>query len=364
MTSSTRPSSRRARLAVLATVAVVLIATHAVLEGVARFAEQRLGAFLWRQQDYFRLFNPENYVARGPGRLLIYGPSEAREGLFPEAIAPGMPGLVPFQHAQSIGTLEDGLVVLSYIERAYGRSAVPDAILLGITTRFIGDLRTRPSPLQEGIDRYSPHFTVREGTHPPELVPRSAFGALHARLSLLRLQPDRYRRGLYAIARSAAIAVEPSLEGRLDRGPVSVAKYLEGKLASENETRQWLVTPGNHWELVHAWDPARHRERVAREIGLLLDYTKRHQVELYVVNLPELSWNRELYKPGRYEAYLDIVRTALGDTPFLDLRTFLADEDFFDDAHPVWRAGFRVSERVAAFINEHRTRALTRRSPR
>ena len=85
-------------------------------------------------------------------------------------------------------------------------------------------------------------------------------------------------------------------------------------------------------------------------------------VELYVVNLPELSWNRELYKPGRYEAYLELVKSALGDTPFLDLRTFLADEDFFDDAHPVWPAGFRVSQRVAAFIDEHRTSALAERN--
>jgi hypothetical protein len=347
---------------VLATVAVVLVATQLVLEGAAQFAERRLGAFLWRQQDFFRLFNPQNYVGQGRGRLLIYGPSEAREGLFPEAIAPGVPGLVPYQHSQSIGTLEDGLIVLSYIERAYGASAIPDAILLGITTRFIGDLRTQASPLQEGINRYSPHFTVMEGGHPPELVPRSAFGALRARVALLRLQPDRYRRGLYAIGRHVAIRLEPSLEARLDRGPISASKYLVGRRGTEAGWRRWLATPGNHWDLVHNWDPERHRERVIRGLGLLRDYTRRHGIELYVVNLPEISWNRELYKPGRYEAYLEIVQTALGDTPFLDLRTFLADKDFFDEAHPSWPAGFRVSERVAAFINEHRNGALTLRS--
>lgn len=358
MTSSTRPSSARARLTVLATVAVMLTGTHLVLEGAARFAEQRLDAFLWRQQDYLRLFNPDNYVGQGRGRLLIYGPSEAREGLFPEAIAPGVPDLEPFQHSQSIGTLEDGLIVLSYIERAYGPSAIPEAMLLGITTRFIGDLRTRPSPLQQGIDRYSPHFKMEAGSSPPALVPRSRLEVLRARVALLTLQPDRYRRGLYAIARHAAISVAPSLEARLDRGPVSASKYLVGKLASEEGIREWLVTPGNHWELVHGWDPDRSRERVTRELGLLLDFTRKHNVALYVVNLPELSWNRDLYQPGRYEAYLDVVKSALGDTPFLDLRTFLPDDEFFDDAHPVWPAGFRVSERVAAFIHEHRSRAM------
>ena len=71
-----------------------------------------------------------------------------------------------------------------------------------------------------------------------------------------------------------------------------------------------------------------------------------------MVNLPELSWNRVLYQPGRYEAYLDIVGLALGETPFLDLRTFLPDDDFYDSAHPTWDGGMRVSKRVGAFIAE------------
>jgi hypothetical protein len=40
--------------------------------------------------------------------------------------------------------------------------------------------------------------------------------------------------------------------------------------------------------------------------------------------------------------------------PFLDLRTFLAEDDFYDSSHPKWRAGRRVSERVAQFIEAHR----------
>ena len=362
MTLSTRRSSLRSRLAVLAVVGLAFVATHVLLESIARFSERHLDAFLWKQQDYLRLFAASNYVGLGRGRLLIYGPSEAREGLLPDVIARGVAGLAPYQHSQSLGTLEDGLFVLSYIERAYGRTAIPDAILLGITTRFIGDLRPRPSPLQEGTNRYSPHFRIVEGSSPPALTPRSWWEAVQADLALLALQPDRYRRGVYAVASRIATRVVPSFaENRWSWVPISPAKYLEGRYASEEGTRRWLVTPGNHWELVHSWDPERDRARVTREIGVLLDYTRRHGIALYVVNLPELSWNRDLYRPGRYEAYLEIVRAALGDTPFLDLRTFLADDDFFDDAHPVWSAGIRVSTRVATFIREHRTRDLTLR---
>jgi hypothetical protein len=357
MSSSTRPSNGASpwRIVVPLLAGVFLVATHLVLEGTARFAEGHLGAYLWKEQDYLRLLSPANHVNRGAGRLFIYGPSEAREGLLPEEIGRVVRDLRPYQNAQSIGTLEDGLVVLDYIEAAYGPTAIPDAILLGITTRFIGDIRSQPSPLFKGINRYSQHFKVDEGSHPPRLVQRSAIESWIARLSLLRLQPDRYRRGVFAVASRLAVGAVPAL-GAYQKSwePIMPAKYLEGKLSRESEIKKWLASPKSFWAAVHDWEPERDRARVMREVGLLLNYTRRHGIKLYVVNMPELSWNRDLYKPGRYEAYLDMVHSAFGNTPFLDLRTFLSDDEFFDDAHPVWHAGIRLSRRVGDFIAEHR----------
>lgn len=179
-----------------------------------------------------------------------------------------------------------------------------------------------------------------------------------ARWAMLSLAPDRYRRGLFAIASRAATAAVPSLadEPRLWM-PIAPAKYLSGAPWPEQDTKSWLVEPGSFWVTVHAWDPVHDRERIVREIGMLRGFASRHHTDLFVVNLPELSWNRELYKPGRYEAYLDIVREALGTTPFLDLRTFLRDDEFFDDAHPNWRAGIRLSQHVGAFISARRSDA-------
>jgi hypothetical protein len=345
---------------VLGCAALALVGAYALLEGTARLAERYLGAYLWKEQDYLRLFSPANHVGRGAGRLLIYGPSEAREGLLPEELEKRLPGLKPYQNAQSIGTLEDGLVVLNYLEAAYGPSAIPDALLLGISTRFIASIRLEPSPLLRGIESYSPHFRVDESQHPPGLVPRSTLDSLRARLAILRLQPDRYRRGLFAFASRTAIALEPRLLAyRRLQEPILPAKYQVGKMMDTDRLRKWLVEPGNFWEAVHKWDPDRDRERVTRDLGLLLDFTSSHNIALYVVNLPELSWNRALYAPGRYEAYLKVVRGAIGNTPFLDLRMFLTDEEFFDDAHPTWPGGIRVSEKVAAFIGSARpTRAV------
>ena len=59
---------------------------HLALEASARFSERYLGAYLWKEQDYLRLFSPANHAGRGRHRLLIYGPSEAREGLIPEVL--------------------------------------------------------------------------------------------------------------------------------------------------------------------------------------------------------------------------------------------------------------------------------------
>lgn len=365
MTSSTRASSGiRPRVAVLLSVGLMFAATHVVLEGTARFAERSLGAYLWKQQDYLRLFSPANHVGRGKGRLLMHGPSEAREGFLPEVIAQAAPGLQPYQGSQSIGTLEDGLLILQYIEGAWGRSAIPDAILLGVTTRFVGNLRTQSSPLQDGINRYSPHFRVVDGSVWPVLERRTLLESLRPRLALLSLQPDRYRRGLFAVASRTATRMVPSLSAeRRTWEPIAPSKYLVGKYASEAATRKWLAEPGNFWELVHNWEPERDRQRVIQEIGMYREWAAKYGTELYVVNLPELSWNRELYKPGRYEAYLDVLKEALGPTPFLDLRLFLPDDLFYDDAHPTWDGAIRVSRKVGEFIDAER-RAASARSGR
>jgi hypothetical protein len=351
------------RLTLLLCLGLMFAGAHAVLESIARFSERYLDAYLWKQQDHLRLFSPANHANRGHGRLWIYGPSEAREGLLPEQIACITGGLHPYQNSQSLGTLEDGLLVLEYIERAYGRSAIPDAILMGITPRFIANIRTRRSPLFTGINKYSPHFKVVETDGGPLLVPKTAWESARSQWSLLELQPDRYRRGVFAIFSRIGARAAPSLaaDKRLWQ-PIAPAKYLTGKYASEQSVRKWLKTPGNAWEMVYDWEPQQDRVRVTRQLHRLTNFAARHGIQLYVVNLPELSWTRELYRPGRYEAYLSVVREALGPIPLLDLRTFVADEDFFDDAHPTWDAAIRISARVARFINQHRDNTLHARN--
>jgi hypothetical protein len=347
----------REKLIIGACACLMFAGSHALLEATSRFAERHLGVYLWKHQDYLRLLSPANHVGRGRGRLLMYGPSEAREGFLGEEIKRVTTGLEPYQNSQSLGTLEDGLLVLQYIEAVHGPSAIPSAILLGVTPRFLANIRRTgvSSPLQDGINRYSPHLRVVEGSHPPALARRTPFEAIVPTFDLLRLQPDRYRRGLYAIAVRSATRIVPSLAAwRRGWEPTSASKYLEGRLAPEATIKSWLVSPTNAWAKVHVWDARRDRERVIADVGAYRAFAAKHAIELYVVNLPEISWSRELYEPGRYEAYLEVLTEALGPTPFLDLRTLLPDSQFFDDAHPTWEGGIRVSKEVGLFIERHR----------
>jgi hypothetical protein len=365
MNSSIERSSgliTRYKLVLLGCVCLFVAAAHVVLDTAAGYAETRLDAYLWKEEDFLRLFSPTNHRGRGRQRLLITGPSEAREALLPEELARALPGSKPYQNSESQGTLEDGLVVLDYIERAYGPAAVPDAVVFGITTRFVAGIRENPSPLFAGINTYSPDFQLDETQHPPRLVPRSPLDSLQARLALLGRQPVRYRHALMAIAVHLLIRLYPRFDEHLRfRHSFAAAKYIDYRIWSPDVIKAHLSATGRVWDTIHAWDPARDRDRVTRELRLLLDYTSRHGIELYVVNLPELSWNRALYNRQRYDEYLDVVRSALGATPFLDLRTFLSDDEFYDTSHPMWRGGIRVSKKVADFIAERRAQAATAR---
>ncbi len=344
-------------MAVLACVVAAYAASHVVMGYAARYAEIDLGAYLWWQEEYLQLFTPSNYENRGTDRLLIYGPSESREAFMPKRLTELLPTLKAYQHSQSIGTIDDGLVVLNYIEQAYGSAAMPRSILLGITTRFISNIRGEPSPLFRAINRYSPDFKLDESTKPPTLVHKSFLESYFARLRFINRQQQRYRSSIRAIVRHYLIMLKPSLEENewLAR-QLTPAKYYHLRRLPIEATKEWLSRPGSFWEAVHAWKPAEDRGQIIRNLSAYKAIAKRHHTDLYVVNMPELSWNRKLYQPGAYEAYLAAVTDALGHAPFLDLRTYLSDDDFFDSCHATKAGSIKVSTRVAAFIIEQQQR--------
>lgn len=345
----------RATLIVVAVVGLLFVGTHVALDAVSRYAERNLGAYLWKEEDFLRLFSPAYHEGRGRSRLLIYGPSEAREGLLPEELARRLPHLEPYQGAQSWGTLEDMLVMLDYLEKAYGASAIPEVLLLGITPRFISDIRVDKSRLLAGINRYSPHFKVAGSDHPPALAPKSFLERFQALLEVTALEPDRYRRGLFAVLNSK---ISSEWLQSYERTMIRAAKYRN--IPSDPAQAEEALGL-EHWERVHGWDPENDRARIAREIGLLLAFVERFKVRLYVVNLPEHPATRARFQTARYASYLRITRDALRGTPFLDLRESLAIDEFYDETHVTWKAAIKVADTVGAFVSECEAKRTARR---
>lgn len=333
--------------------AAAWLLVHAVFGGLAAYAEVHRDAYLWQEQDYLRVLSPTYHEGRGAGRLLIYGPSEAR-ALHPESMDLGAVALSAYQNSQVWAVLEDGLIVLDYLESAYGRGGLPDAVVLGLTPRFVGNVRRAPSPLVDGINKYSPHFSVDESQHPPRLVPRSRVQGALAQLRLLSLQPDRYRRGLIALADPITRWVRPDLADRL-RFATRPIRYYGTQLMPLEEVRSTLR--GRDWREARSWDVAADTGRSHDQLVQFRQFLADRGIALYVVNLPEHSWNRELYDPAWYSAYLAHVQRALPGVPFLDLRAFLDNDEFYDEAHATWSGGERLSEKVAAWLCELRSPA-------
>lgn len=338
-------------LAAAASVLAFAAATHAVMEPLASHVESEERAYLWKDEEWLQVFTRDRYVDRGARRVLVYGPSETREALLTPALEAALPGLECLQNAQSMGTIEDGLVLLEYIEREYGRGAVPSVVVLGVSTRFVSNIRSHESYLLSSIDRYAPHLRVDRETTPAGLAEKTALESWLSRLRFALRQQRRYQGTLKVLARDALGAVgSPLADHPRLLQTLSPAKYHGLKPIPAAETKAWLAFEGGFWGDVHRWDPQADRERVLRDIRAFREFCRSRATELYVVNMPELSWNRDLYVAGRYESYLALLREALLDTPFLDLRTLLADDEYFDACHPTKAGCKRVSAAVAEFL--------------
>ncbi len=343
--------SLRLSLAAIGCASAAFVLGHVVLEAASRHAEVELGASLWRGEEHLQLLTPTNWVGRGEGRVLLCGPSIAREAFRVDLIGDELDGLRAFPAAQSWGTLEDCLVMLEYIERAYGPTAIPDHIVLGITPRWACNLGLHLSPTLRHIDRYSPRFRVESTAEGLELVEKNVAESMEARWRFLAHQGTRYSGAILAFARELARTVRPSLaedrrlEDRLD-------PY---RFAHKGPRPYWMVErfvkhPSKLWADVRSWDAREDSEQIRRDIGGLLAFCEEYDISLYAVILPMRSEVRGTFDDELYAAYVSEFRGALGETPFLDLTDFLTDEEFFDSAHPSRAGAVRVSRRVARLI--------------
>lgn len=338
-------------LGVGAIVALAFVTSHFALDRLARFIEDEERGYLWYTEEYLQLLVPSNYVGRGRGRMMLAGPSEAREGFLADRFDALLSGWRAYQNAQSLGTLEDLLVTLDYVERSYGADALPDRLVVGMTPRFFGSLRPVPSPLFAALNRHAMHYGVDVEASPPRLIEKTGVAPLLARARFLEKQQRRYAAGCQGLLRAVLRRVHPAWVKRLwlDVG-LTPSKYHHQPRRDIAKTIAYLDDPKSHWRVIHAWDPVADDERPRRDAARLRELCARHGIELFVVSFPELSHSRRRYGAGHFEAYLALLHESFPGVPLLDLTDLLPDEDFYDASHPTLAGGERITERVAELI--------------
>jgi len=336
-------------------VLLVCVGVNAALLGLTRAVEVRYGSYPWKNEDWLRVLLPTLWSGHGQNRILIAGGSEAREDLLYELFDESFPGLRTFHGGQSQGTFEQLMLTLEYVERVHGRSAVPHTLVLGVNLRFVANLPRGRSPLFAAIDKYSPQFRVQNGPDGPRLTDKGLLDSVLARMRFLlfKQSPRDFAAvasvGAYALPedhRSAAITHWLQIYG-------SPSKYHGLPPISPEDIRAGMSQPTSFWVPVHQWEPDADAPAIRRQFARLLAFTREHGVRLYVVNLPENVWIRDRYQFGRYERYEALVRESLGNTPFLDLRTMLGPDEFFDAGHATLPGALRVSRRVIDFVRDH-----------
>lgn len=324
---------------------------HSVFGSLARWAESERRHHLWRHEEWLQLFIADNYVGKGRSRILLTGPSEAREGLLEEEFRVSLPGAEPYQNAISMGTMEDVLLLLEYIDGAYGRDAMPRQVVLGVTPRFLYNFpppERRPLPM--AIDRYSPFFRIDEEEGRPRLAPVAPFGSFVSQLRFLFKQGRRYRSALKAGA--LELLREVSLvrgRGRLERD-LRPYKYHHLPPLPKEDYRAHFTK--------HRFDYTleQKRDELITDAERLLTLCRRRGVELFVVALPRGPWLDDHYEPGFYDAYLQLLREVYGRAVFLDLTRLLGQREFYDHTHCTREGARRITGIVVEAIRRHEER--------
>ena len=345
---------------------------------LSNWAERDLNAYPFKDEDWLRYLLPSRFAETEKKRIMLVGPSTIRENLRYEQFEKAFPEHVVVQGGISLGTIEDVTIALEYVRKVYGEAALPDTMILGISPRFIAGIpETRPFRL--ALDLYSPRFRVAESGSGFELVSKGNIDGMVSAIRFLgKKQPERFRIALFATFRHW-LSQTPTALGAIDdlrrselgvllnrargfnRPPssnfmdklahrISPYKYSRFKPVDPDILYQRLNEPASSswWELVFTWNAAMDRSAQLR-FEELLDFANRTGIRLMIINLPERKIARDLYR-SEYRDYLDLVSRAVGDTPFVDLREFLATDEFYDAEHSTVDGSRRLTAQVIELV--------------
>jgi hypothetical protein len=332
-------------------VLIAYIGTNVVMASAARWVEVEQGGYLWSQEEWMQLFEADNFVGRGRGRILLAGSSEVREGFLVDEFEAELTEFDVYNNAFSNHTLETLIVVLQYLETAYGPSAMPQKIVLGVTLPFLLDvppINSNRSYLAGVIDRYSPFVSLDVASRPGRLVRKGWLESLVSRYRYLTHQSRRYRGAVRGVMRWGVLTVAPGLTDR--------PRLQFGLVPSRNHHRP----PIDQREQLQAMrrvlppppDPVALEGTVRMQWAMLVDFVANHHIDLYVVNMPQSTFLLNDYYVEMYGDYERLLRSVVGDVPYLDLARSVRDDEFYDVTHLNLGAARRTSRRVAQFVRK------------
>ena len=330
-------------------VLVAYICANLAMDRLARWVEVEQDGYLWWREEWMQLFDAENYVNRGRNRILLAGSSEVREGFLFDEFEAELPGFDVYNNALSNHTLEMLLIVLQYIETAYGPAAMPQKIVLGVVPTFLLDEPSiSRSYLPRVIDRYSPFVSLDVESQPARLIRKGRRGSVTARYRYLTHQARRYQGALRGVMRAGILSVFPGMADRywLRLGLVPSIYHHLPPIDQRAQLQVWRR------DLPSPPDPVAMGDTVRAQWAALQAFLVAHDIDFYVVNLPQSTFLLDDYYKPVYDDYERLLRSVVGDVPFLDLARFLRDDEFRDTTHPNLAAARRVSRRVAQFLRE------------
>jgi hypothetical protein len=351
----------------------------------SRWVESRTEIYPYRDEDWLRYLLATLFENRGQNRIMLVGESAVRENLLYEEFNRAFPTMHTFQGGLSLGTINDVLISLEYIKHVYGRGALPQVLIIGISPRFVANLPEQ-RPFMTALDLYSPYFGVEETPVGPRLKAKTQWQGWSSWLRFVMFkQQKRFLAAIAALARDYLGATQASRQD-VERAPKPLRSLLHGPLATLDRMAQrglgvlgdflgrvtspykyhhlqpmqleglrgWLRGPKSWWRQVHSWDPDTNEREIADQFRRLREFADNERIALYVINVPENIESRQLYEVKNYQRYLDLVRRNLGNTPFLDLHALLGPGEFYDVVHATLPGAKRVTETVIDFMKDHR----------
>ncbi len=347
--------------AALSVVLVALVLSHVALEALARWAESKPHYYLWAVDDHLMLFNQSRMAGRhaSADRMVVFGGSEAGEGIVDEVLERGLPGMSVEHISIDGGMFHDAVLQLKYIEQVYGKSALPSHVLIGLSPRLVANVPVDKfgERLTEGVNRFSPAVSVNNSGALPRLVPKTRLRAIAAWVNLQIVQTERYRAAMNALILEVDSRLHPGRPPRASLLEAFQKAKTRHRIRSSDDVLKSVLTERGHWQITHAWRASEHRDSVDREFAYLEAFARRNGLHLYYVNLPEWPINKQMFEPGVYDDYLQTVRRASGANPFLDLGDLLSSSEFVDAVHPTAAGADRESAAIADFVRENTSQA-------